>query len=82
MLTRQNTEKALAGLGFVMTDSSANFIFASLPGTPGRDIYEKLKESGVLVRHFDIPRIRDYNRITVGTDLQMQTLIDKLKQII
>ena len=79
MLTRDKTEEALAKLGFVMTASSANFIFASLPGIPGREIYEKLKESGVLVRHFDLPRIKDCNRITVGSDLQMQILIDKLK---
>ncbi|MBO4423377.1 MAG: histidinol-phosphate transaminase [Clostridia bacterium] len=82
MQTRQKTVKALNGLGFVTTRSSANFIFAAHPRLSGEAVYRELKASGVLVRHFSAPRIKDYNRITVGTDEQMETLISKLRCII
>ena len=80
--TRAKTEEELKKLGFVLTNSSANFIFASHPDKPGEEIYKELKERGVLVRHFNAPRIKDYNRITVGTDGQMKALIDNLRCII
>ena len=80
--TRQKTEEELKKLGFVLTNSYANFIFASHPGKSGEAIYKELKEKGVLIRHFDAPRITDYNRITVGTDGQMKALIDDLRCIL
>ena len=80
--TRQKTEEELKKLGFVLTNSYANFIFASHPGKSGEAIYKELKEKGVLIRHFDAPRITDYNRITVGTDGQMKALIDDLRYIL
>ena len=45
-------------------------------------LYRALKERGVLVRHFDAPRIADYNRITVGPREQMQILVDTLHSIL
>ena len=45
-------------------------------------LYRALKERGVLVRHFDAPRIADYNRITVGTRAEMQMLVDTLRTIL
>ncbi|MBQ2971946.1 MAG: histidinol-phosphate transaminase [Ruminococcus sp.] len=80
--TREMTALKLKELGFTMTDSSANFIFAKHDVVNGKDIYLKLKEKGVLVRHFDKEKLRDYNRITVGSDYQMQILIDKLKEVL
>ncbi len=72
----------LKKLGFEMTDSRANFIFARHPAADGGELYRKLKEMGILVRHFDKPRIKDYNRITVGTREEMQALLDALRQIL
>ena len=72
----------LKKLGFTMTDSRTNFIFAKHERADGGEIYRRLKEKGVLVRHFDAPRISDYNRITVGTREQMQTLIDTLQIVL
>ena len=80
--TREKTVEELKKLGFVLTNSSANFIFASHPGKSGEAIYKELKERGVLIRHFDAPRITNYNRITVGTDEEMKALIDNLECIL
>ena len=48
----------------------------------GGELYAKLKENGVLVRHFTKERIKDYNRITIGTRDQMDVLLDTLRKIL
>lgn len=80
--TRQKTKDKLEKLGFYVTDSYANFLFAKHEFLDGEYIYEMLRERGILVRHFNAPRIRDFNRITVGTDEQMDALTDALEEII
>jgi histidinol-phosphate aminotransferase len=80
--TRDRTAAALKALGFVMTDSKANFLFAKHPNLSGSTLYQKLRARGILVRYFDKPRISDYLRITIGTDAQMDTLINALKTIL
>ena len=82
MDTRLKTAAALKALGFEMTESKANFLFARCPGYDGGELYRKLKDMGILVRHFDKPRISDYLRITIGTPEQMQALIIALKTIL
>lgn len=76
------TAAELEKLGFTLTDSLTNFIFAKHKSAPGADIYAKLKENGILVRHFDTPRLKDYNRITIGSAEEMKTLVDTLKIIL
>ena len=78
---REYTTAALQALGFSVLPSSANFIFAQKAGLDGRALYEALKARGVLVRYFSQPRISDYNRITIGTMEQMQTLVEAITQI-
>ena len=73
--TRAYTEARLKKLGFIMTDSKANFLFAKHPAVGGLELYTALFENGVLVRRWDKPRISDYLRITIGTKEQMDTLI-------
>ncbi|MCL2200912.1 MAG: histidinol-phosphate transaminase [Oscillospiraceae bacterium] len=80
--TRSYTAAKLGGLGFEMTDSKANFIFARHPEISGLDLYTKLKEKGILIRHWDKPRIKDYVRITIGTKDQMDALIVAVEQIL
>jgi len=80
--TRAYTSVKLRELGFIMTDSSANFIFAKHPERDGQSLYMALKERGILVRHWKKPRISDYLRITVGTKAQMDALIAALAEII
>ena len=79
---REWTEKALSDLGFEFLPSMANFIFTRTDRIGGKELYLLLKEKGVLVRHFDAPRISDFNRITIGSAEEMQTLIDKIKEIL
>ena len=72
----------LAELGFSCLESSANFLFASHESVPAKQIFEALREKNIFVRYFDKPRIRNFLRITIGTDRQMQALIEALKQIV
>ena len=81
----ENREKAkiqLEKLGFSVTNSMANFLFVKSDKISGEDLYLKLKEEGVLVRHFNSQRISEYNRITVGNDYEMQVLIEKITKIL
>jgi len=79
---RQWATGELNSLGFTATDSTANFIFAKHEKAEGKTLYLKLKEKGVLVRHFDTPKLTSYLRITVGSKRQMQILISTLKNIL
>lgn len=79
---RKFTEDSLSELGFEFTDSLANFIFAKSSRIGGEELYLRLKEKGVLIRHFNAPRIAEYNRITIGSMEEMQTLVDKIKEIL
>jgi histidinol-phosphate aminotransferase len=69
-------------MGFTLTPSKANFLFAKHERVGGEEIYLKLKEKGVLVRHFTGERIKEYNRITVGSAEEMQALLTALKEIV
>ncbi len=80
--TREYTISELEKLGFTVTDSKANFVFASTPDISGEDLYLKLKDMGILIRHFNDEKIKDYNRITIGTKQQMQSFISAVKKII
>jgi histidinol-phosphate aminotransferase len=82
MDNRSYAAAELTKLGFVMTDSMTNFLFVSHPDVDGGEIYRALKARGILVRHFDGERIAAYNRITVGTKEQMDTLIKTLRIIL
>ena len=80
--TREASTEALEGLGFSVLPSKANFIFAKPPeGQSAEATYLALRQKGVLVRYFNKPRISEYLRITIGTDEEMQQLIECLKTI-
>lgn len=79
---REFTVNELEKIGFSVIPSKANFIFAKHDRISGEKIYLKLKDKGVLVRHFTSERIKEHNRITIGTKEQMLVLIEKLKEII
>ncbi|MGN0808278.1 MAG: histidinol-phosphate transaminase [Candidatus Coproplasma sp.] len=80
--TRERLTEQLKAIGFEVLPSSANFILAKSSKVSGEDLYLKLKENGVLVRYFASSKISDYVRITVGTDEEMDVLINRIKQIL
>ena len=80
--TREKFKQDLRSMGFVFPDSKTNFVFARHPGIPGKVLFTKLREQGIIVRHWDKPRISDYLRITVGTSGQMRAVTDALRGII
>ena len=82
MDTRAWTVQQLTDRGFTVLDSRANFVFASTERINGGELYKKLKKSGILVRHFDAPRIENWLRITIGTPEQMQALMDAVDKIV
>ena len=72
---------ALTALGFEVLPSKANFIFARHPAISGDALYAGLRQRGILVRHFTKERIKDFVRITIGTQAQMERLADALKEM-
>jgi histidinol-phosphate aminotransferase len=79
--TREWTTKELEKLGFNVLPSQANFLFAQPLGRDAASVAQYLREHKILVRYFNKPRIKEFLRITIGTDEQMQTLIDVLKSL-
>lgn len=79
--TRDSFCLSLTALGFEYLPSCTNFVFTKKNGIGGRELYQRLRDRGILTRHFDSPRICDYLRITVGTDEQMNTLVNTLTEI-
>ena len=79
---REYTAKALKKMGFTVLDSKANFLFAKTDKCGGEELYKALKARGVLVRHFTGERIKEFNRITVGTKEQMDIFLEKVREIL
>ena len=79
---REETAEKLRALGAEVLPSKANFLFVKLPGIAGGDAYSKLRERGILVRHFSKARIADYLRVSIGTAEDMKAFVNAVKQII
>jgi histidinol-phosphate aminotransferase len=77
--SREQLSRDLQNLGFQVLPSAANFLFAHHPSRDASEIAAKLREQGVIVRHFRQSRLSGYLRITVGTPQQNQRLIDVLE---
>ena len=80
--TREFTKNELEKLGFKVLDSRANFLFAGNDKVSGSRLYEELKSRGILIRNFNDERIKEYNRITIGSMEEMKIFIEKVKEII
>jgi histidinol-phosphate aminotransferase len=83
--SRNRTAAALAALGFSVVPSQANFIFAAPPQSSclsGPQFFAALREKGILVRHFNKPRIEDYLRISIGTDSDMDSFLAACEEIL
>lgn len=79
--SRDWTSAQLRNLGFEVLPSCANFVFAKSKNISGEALYNALKQRGILVRHFNNKRITDFNRITIGTQEQMELCISAIKEI-
>lgn len=79
--TRDEFRKALLDAGWEVLPSQTNFVFARKAGKTGREVYEAVKAEGILIRHFDIPGISDFVRITIGTPEQMNLLLEIMEAI-
>ena len=82
LATRTAATKGLRQRGFTVFDSAANFLFATTDRMPCKEIFEKLRAQGILIRHFNAPRISNYLRITIGTDAEMQRFFAALDEIL
>ena len=80
--TREQLIQSLNTLGFETIPSSANFIFTKHPKHDAAVIAAKLREKHIIVRHFKLPRIDQYLRITIGTDEQCDELVKAIKEIL
>ncbi len=79
--TREFLKTEMEKLGFYVTNSKTNFLFAKHSFFSGEEIYIKLREKGILVRHFSNEKIKDFNRITIGSREEINELILCLKEI-
>jgi histidinol-phosphate aminotransferase len=79
--TREKTAQSLRELGFNVLPSQANFLFVTHPDYAGIDLYQALRQAGILVRHFNLPRIEQYLRISIGTPEEMAELVRALNEI-
>lgn len=79
--TRKKTADALIKAGFEVIDSKTNFLFARSADIGGEELYAELKKRGILIRHFNKDRIKEYNRITIGTPEQMEVFMNAVYEI-
>lgn len=80
--TRKRLNEGLIKLNFNVLPSAANFVMAESSIISGRELYEKLKENGILVRHFNDKRISGFVRITVGTDGETEALLASIEKVL
>lgn len=80
--TRQRIQQQLVELGWACTQSSANFLFAKHPSIAGQNVYIRLRQQGILVRWFNLPRIQNWLRISIGTDDEMDMLVQALRAML
>lgn len=80
--TREMTMTQLRELGCKVLDSKANFAFITHTAVPAKQLLEELRAEGILVRYFAQPRIDNYLRVSIGTDVDMERFIQTFRMII
>ena len=80
--SREWMVEQLQGLGFEVLPSAANFVLARHSDQDGLALTQSLRDKNIIIRHFNKPRLSEFLRITVGTPVQNQQLIDALGEII
>ena len=72
----------MRALGFDVLPSQTNFILARPPAFPAREWLEQLRKRKLLVRWFSYPEVKDFIRITIGTDAESNALVRAVKEIL
>jgi len=80
--SREQLSEAMSKLGFDVLPSAANFILARHPVRPARELFAALRSRGIIVRHFERPRIEEYLRISIGTPQQCKELLAALAEVL
>lgn len=80
--TREWVRERLLSMGFKVNPSKTNFLFAKPTGISGERLFARLKENGILVRRFDSPKVKDYLRITIGSEEEMQSFVEVTERIL
>ena len=73
--SRERTAAALAAAGYTVIPSRSNFLFIRSPKLSGAELSAALRERGILVRHFNKPRIADFLRVSIGTNADMDAFL-------
>ncbi|MCR5546155.1 MAG: histidinol-phosphate transaminase [Lachnospiraceae bacterium] len=79
---RENFKAELEKIGFEVIPSKANFVFCKSKEIDSKTLCVKLKEEGILTRHFADERLKDYLRITIGTEYEMMVVLIAIKEIL
>lgn len=82
LATRRRLTDGMRALGFITVESHANFTWNVHPRQPAKPLYEELKRRRILVRYMDYPGWGDGLRITVGTDAEIDALLDELRTLV
>jgi histidinol-phosphate aminotransferase len=80
--SRETLTAELTELGFEVLPSAANFVFTRHPRRDAGELAQALRARGIIVRHFRQPRIEQFLRITIGTEMQCRTLVDALRALL
>ena len=80
--TRDQTSETLRELGFTVLPSKSNFIFITHPELPARKLFADLREAGILVRYFALPRIDNFLRVTIGSEEEMAEFCATMKRFV
>ena len=80
--TRERVVAQMQALGFEVLPSQANFIFVRPVGVDAATLFAELRNRKILVRYFNKPRINEFLRMTIGTDQEMQALIEAVTEIV
>ncbi len=82
MRAREYTVAELLKMGVCCLPSSANFIFMKCEKKPAEEVFSQLRERGILVRFFNAKRTKDYLRVTIGTQEEMEAFIKAIGEIL
>jgi len=80
--TRERVFQQLVKMGFKVIPSMSNFLFISHPTVPAVTIFQELRAKGILVRHFDKPRVENYLRVSIGSDEEMEAFLQAAASIL